>query len=186
MIKKYPWHFIYLIFVIICLANIFQKLKWSTPTDSIAWEERATGLACLASPPESPVEPGDILLTAQKYVITGKMDLYRVIQTRKFCLYEIEREGLLKTVGVDIINQYTPLSYYIMVFSGIFFILLTLNILNAKLKQGEDFFIPKVFLFLSLSFYCCLFFLCFSLLSSFDLFYCLSCYFSDTRIFILQ
>jgi signal transduction histidine kinase len=152
MIKKYPWHFVYLIFVIICLANIFQKLKWNTPTDHITWQESAAGLVCLESPADSPVKPGDILLTAQKYVIAGKMDLYRVIETRKFCLYEIEREGLLKTVGVEILNRYTPLSYYIMVFSGIFFILLTLNILNAKLRQGEDFFIPRVFLLLSLSF----------------------------------
>jgi len=152
MIKKYPWHFVYLIFVIICLANIFQKLKWSTPTDDITWAEASEGLSCVGSPENSPIKPGDILLTVHKYVVANKIDLARVIHNREFCLYEIERNGLLKTVGIDIINKYTPLSYYIMVFSGIIFILLTLNILNAKLTQSQDFYTPKVFFLLSLSY----------------------------------
>lgn len=152
MIKRYPWHFLYLIFIIICLANIFQKLKWSTPTDNISWLETDKGLQCVASPPESQIQPGDILLTVNKYVIQSKIDLFRIIQKRNYCRYEIEREGLLNNVGIDIIKKYTPLSYYVLVFSGILSILLVLNILNASLKQTLDFQSPKIFFFLNLSF----------------------------------
>lgn len=152
MIKKYPWHFIYLIFVIICLANIFQKLKWNTPTDQILWRKSITGLECVDSPPGSPIKPGDILLTINKYVVSSTIDLNRIIQKRKYCRYEIERAGLLKNVGIDIVNKYTPLFYYILVFVGILSILLTLNILNANLTQYLDFHSPKLFFLLNLSF----------------------------------
>ena len=152
MIKKYPWHFIYLIFIIICLANIFQKLKWSIPTDNILWKETEKGLQCLSSPPESQIHPGDILLTVNKYVIHNKIDLFRIIQKGKYSRYEIEREGLLNNVGIDIVNKYTPLSYYVLVFSGILSILLVLNILNADLKQTLDLQSPKILFFLNLSF----------------------------------
>ncbi|MCK4835710.1 MAG: hypothetical protein KAT17_03700, partial [Candidatus Aminicenantes bacterium] len=152
MIKKYPWHFIYLIFIIICLANIFQKLKWSTPTDNIYWEESNNGLECRHSPPGSLIKNGDILLTVNKYVVHTKIDLFRIIQRRKYCRYEIERKGLLKNVGIDIVNKYTPLSYYVLCFSGILSILLILNILNANLKQTLDFQSPKIFFLLNLSF----------------------------------
>ena len=83
MIKKYPWHFIYLIFVIICLTNIFQKLKWNAPTDNILWRESSTGLECVDSPRESLIKPGDILLTINKYVVSSKIALFRIIQKQK-------------------------------------------------------------------------------------------------------
>lgn len=152
MIKKYPWHFIYLIFVIISLANIFQKLQWSTPTDNIIWENTPDGLSCVYAPPELAIKKGDILLTVNKYIIKTNIDLNRIISTRKYCRYEIEHEGLLKNVGINIVNKYTPLTYYILVFSGILSILLTLNLLNANLKQPQDFHSPKIFFLLNLSF----------------------------------
>ena len=152
MIKKYPWHFIYLIFVIICLANIFQKLKWVTPSDHIHWKESSAGLECVDSPEGSPIKTGDILLTINKYVVSSRIDLNRIIQKRKYCRYEIERAGILKNVGIDIVNTYTPLSYYILVFVGIISILLTLNILNATLTAYLDFQSPKLFFLLNLSF----------------------------------
>jgi signal transduction histidine kinase len=152
MIKKYPWHFIYLIFVIICLTNIFQKLKWNAHTDDILWRESSTGLECVDSPRESLIKPGDILLTINKYVVSSKTDLFIIIQKQKYCRYEIERAGLLKNIGIEIVNKYTPLSYYILVFAGILSILLTLNILNANLIQILDFHSPILFLLLNLSF----------------------------------
>lgn len=152
MIKKYPWHFVYLIFVLICLGNIFQKLKWSAPTDNISWKKTGVGLECVDSPKNSPIKKGDILLTVNKFIVSSKIDLGRVIEKRTYCRYEIERKGLLKNIGIDIVNKYTPFSYYILVFSGILSILLTLNILNANLIQNLDFQSPKIFFLLNLTF----------------------------------
>ena len=152
MIKKYPWHFVYLIFVFICLGNIFQKLKWSYPTDNISWKKTSVGLECIDSPKSSPIKKGDILLTVNKFIVSGKIDLSRIIEKRTYCRYEIERKGLLKNIGIDIVNKYTPFSYYILVFSGILSILLTLNILNANLFQNLDFLSPKIFYLLNLTF----------------------------------
>ena len=152
MILKYPWHFVYLIFVVICLSNIFHKLKWSTPTDMINWSQTEQGLQCASSPDQSPIRPGDILLTVNKYVIHDRIDLQRVIVHRHYCRYEIEREGLLKVIGIDIIRKYTPVSYYILVFSAIIFILLTLNLLNARLVQHKEASDPPSFFLVSLSF----------------------------------
>ena len=80
MIKKYPWHVIYFIFVVLCLVNIFQKLKWSAPTDSIVWEITPEGLACVYAPEHSPIKEGDLLLTVQKFIVNSKIDLNRVIE----------------------------------------------------------------------------------------------------------
>ncbi len=152
MIKKYPWHFVYLIFVIISLANIFQKLRWSMPTDNISWVATEQGLQCAHAPKDSAVKPGDILLTVNKYIVKEITDLYRILGSRKYHRYEIERNSLIKNVGIDVVNGYTPVSYYIMVFSGLLFILLTLNILNADLKQPKDFSPPPIFFLMSLTF----------------------------------
>jgi len=152
MIRKYPWHFVYLIFVIICLSNIFQKLKWSSPTDMINWQVTDKGLQCVSAPDSGPIRPGDILLTVNKYVVQNRIDLQRIIQDRHYCRYEIEREGLLKVVGIDIVRRYTPISYYILVFSAIIFILLTLNLLNARLVRKKESQTPSSFFLVSLSF----------------------------------
>ena len=154
MIKKYPWHFIFLIFVIICLANIFQKLQWTFPTDNIKWRESVDGLVCIKSPKNSPLKEGDTLLTVNKYIINSQIDLNRAIKLtkRKFCIYEIEREGILNNKFIDIIHKHTPLSYYILVFIGIIIIILTLRILNASLIQKSRFSPPSIFYLLSLSF----------------------------------
>lgn len=152
MIRKHPWHFVYLIFVIISLANIFQKLRWSMPTDNISWVETEQGLQCAMAPDDSAVKPGDILLTVNKYVIKKKSDLSRVLGSRKYHRYEIERNSLIKNVGIDVVNRYTPVSYYIMVFSGLLFILLTLNILNADLKKPKELSPPTIFFLMSLTF----------------------------------
>jgi two-component system NtrC family sensor kinase len=156
MIKKYPWHVVYLIFVVLCLANIFQKLKWSAPTDNISWETTPAGLACVYAPENSPIKEGDLLLTVQKNIVNNKIDLNRVIEkaieTRNNCIYEIERDGLAKTEIVDISTKSTPFSYYILVYSGIILILLTLRILNFNLKKKRGFSPPTYFYLLSLTF----------------------------------
>jgi two-component system NtrC family sensor kinase len=151
MIKKYPWHFVYLIFVIICLANIFQKLRWSTPTDNIRWQKTEAGLQCLKAPGKSPIKKGDILLTVDQYIIKDQLALNRVLRTRKYHRYEIERDGIIRNVGIDVVNKYTPVSYYILVLSGLIFIILTLNILNANLKQKNEIASPPIFLLMSLA-----------------------------------
>ncbi len=151
MIKKYPWHFVYLIFVIICLANIFQKLRWSTPTDNIRWLKNEAGLQCLKAPGKSPIKKGDILLTVDQYIIKDQLDLNRVLRTRKYHRYEIERDGIIRNVGIDVVNKYTPVSYYILVLSGLIFIILTLNILNANLKQKNEISSPTIFFLMSLA-----------------------------------
>ncbi|MCK4888747.1 MAG: hypothetical protein KAS97_02375, partial [Candidatus Aminicenantes bacterium] len=75
MIKKYPWHFIFLIFVIFSLTNIFQKIQWKTRTDNIVWIETTDGLVCKKAPPETGIKRGDILFTINKYMVRDKIDL---------------------------------------------------------------------------------------------------------------
>jgi two-component system NtrC family sensor kinase len=151
MIKKYPWHFIFALFILISLANIFQKLKWSSVTDHLDWESTRHGLVCSSSPKDSQVKPGDILLAVNKYLVNNKIDLLRSIAGRNYCRYEIERQGILKNVGVDIDPVFTPFSYYILVFVGILAILLTLGILNIYVKQATLFPPPQIFFMLSLT-----------------------------------
>ena len=152
MIKKNPWYFAFLIFVILCLANIFQKLQWQMPTDNIVWEESAEGLTCIKTPEDSPLKKGDILSAINNYEIKNIIDLNRVIAKKKFCRYEIERDGIFTGVVVDISTRYTPLSYYILVFSGVLMIILTLRILNINLQEKKGFSPPPHFYLLSLSF----------------------------------
>jgi signal transduction histidine kinase len=151
MIKKYPWHFIFALFILISLTNIFQKLKWSTASDNIVWENSEKGLVCLSAAQNSPIKPGDILLAVNKYTINNKIDLLRSIEQRNYCRYEIESQGILKNVGVDINPAFTPFSYYILVFVGILSILLTLGILNVHIKKETLFPPPQIFFILSLT-----------------------------------
>jgi two-component system NtrC family sensor kinase len=152
MIKKHAWRIIYLFFIILFLINIFQKLKWNAPTDNIVWKPTSEGLICEEAPKQSPIKKGDLLLVVNKYVITNAIDLNRAIRMKKSSLYEIERDGLLRIVTVDITMKYTPLSYYILAFSGIILILLTLSILNTNLKKKRGFSPPIYFYLMSLTF----------------------------------
>ncbi|MCP5049524.1 MAG: PAS domain-containing protein [bacterium] len=152
MIKKYPWHIVYLIFVILCLANIFQKLNWQAPTDNIQWTMTEDGLVCTEAPEESPIKEGDVLKTVRNFIITNEIDLNRTIYNKSRCRYVIERDGLLQGVGVDIISRETHYSYYILAFCGILLILLTLRLLNINLKGKKGFSPPNSFYFLGLSF----------------------------------
>ena len=83
MIKKYPWHFIFALFILISLTNIFQKLKWSSASDNIVWENSEKGLVCLSAAQNSPIKPGDILLAVNKYTIANKIDLLRAIEQQE-------------------------------------------------------------------------------------------------------
>jgi len=151
MIKKYPWHFVFLIFVIFFLTNIFQKLQWKESTDNLHWIESNEGLICDFAPKSSHIHKGDILFTINKYIIKNRRDLKRVIENKKLCVYEIERDDLIKKTDVEIDYDYTPTSYYILVLPGIILLLITLMFLNITLKKGEDFTPPKKFYLLSLS-----------------------------------
>ncbi len=151
MIRKYPWHFIFALFILVSLANIFQKLKWSSASDHLVWENTEHGLVCRSAPASSQVKPGDILLAVNKYLVNNKIDLLRSIAGRNYCRYEIERQGILKNVGVDIDPVFTPFSYYILVFVGILGILLTLSVLNIYVKQTTLFPPPQIFFMLSLT-----------------------------------
>ncbi len=151
MIKKYPWHFIFALFILISLANIFQKLKWSSSSDNIVWENSEKGLICVSAAPNSPVKPGDILLAVNKFTINNKIDLMRSIANRNYCRYEIENQGILKNIGIDIRQVFTPFSYYVLVFVGILAILLTLGILNVYIKKETLFPPPQIFFILSLT-----------------------------------
>jgi two-component system, NtrC family, sensor kinase len=152
MIKKYPWHFVYLLFVILCLINIFQKLKWSTDTDNILWQKINNDFVCVEAPPNSTIKKGDKLYAVNNFEINNKVDIYRVIQKRKLARYDIERDGISKIVRVDIVTKYTSTSYYILAFSGILLILLTLRILNTTLIKKKGFQPPTFFFLMSLSF----------------------------------
>jgi two-component system, NtrC family, sensor kinase len=152
MIKKYPWHIIFLVFVIVCLANIFQKLTWHTPTDNLQWANTEDGLVCISAPEGHAVKKDDLLLTVENYIVHSEIDLNRIIWKEKYARYEIERNGLLKNVGVDIATRYSPLSYYILAFCGILFILLTLRLLNITLLHKKGFSPPNIFFLLGLSF----------------------------------
>ncbi len=151
MIKKYPWHFIFALFILISLANLFQKLKWSSVSDHLVWENSDHGPICLSAPANSQIKPGDILLAVNKYSVSNKIDLLRSIAGRNYCRYEIERQGILKNIGIDIDPVFTPISYYFLVFVGILSILLTLGILNMHVKQATLFPPPKIFFILSLT-----------------------------------
>jgi two-component system NtrC family sensor kinase len=151
MIKKYPWHFIFALFILISLTNIFQKLKWSSTSDNMVWENSEKGLVCVSAEQNSPIKPGDILLAVNKYTISNKTDLLRALEQRNYCRYEIESQGILKNVGIDINPVFTPFSYYILVFVGILSILLTLGILNAHIRQETLFPPPQIFFILSLT-----------------------------------
>lgn len=152
MIKKYPWHIIYLVFVILCLANIFQKLQWQSPTDNIQWRETVKGLVCQDAPSTSTVKKGDVLLTVNNFVIENRIDLLRAIREKRYHRYELERNGILKRVGVDTAILYTPFFYYILAFCGILLILLTLRLLNVTIKHPKGFTPPSSFYLLSMSF----------------------------------
>lgn len=152
MIRKYPWHVIYLIFVILCLANIFEKLKWNWPSDNIRWSKTAEGFVCVYAPPTSAISKGDLLLRINNYVITSTIDLARASSQKKIGKYEIERNGIAKLVVIDTGTQYTPFFYYMMVFSGILLILLTLRILNIHPQKRKGFYPPRRFYLMSLTF----------------------------------
>ncbi len=152
MIKKYPWHFIFLIFVIFSLTNIFQKIQWKTRTDNIEWSETSSGIICKNAPKESGIKKGDILFSINKYVIRNRIDLARVIEKNDICIYETERDDLLKRSVINIKFKYTPAFYYILVLSGVLMLFITLMILNFNLKTGEGIIVPKNFYLLSLTF----------------------------------
>ncbi len=152
MFKKYSWYIAFLIFVILALANIFQKMQWHTPTDNIQWEESRDGLVCRAAPEDCQVKAEDILVSVNKYPIKSRTDLYRAIGVKTFCRYAIERDGLMLYRNVNIATRYTPLSYYILVFAGILMIMLNLRILNINLKKRKGFTPPAHFYLLTLTF----------------------------------
>ena len=114
-------------------------------------ELRTTGWSARRRRPAARSSPGDILLAVNKYSVGNKIDLLRSIAGRNYCRYEIERQGILKNVGVDIDPVFTPFSYYILVFVGILAILLTLGILNIYVKQATLFPPPQIFFILSLT-----------------------------------
>lgn len=152
MLKKNPWYFAFLIFVILCLANIFQKMQWQSPTDEVQWAQARDGLICSQAPEGSPLRKGDILVAVNKFIIKNQIDLLRAIGSIKFCRYEIERNGIITTVSVDIHTKYTPLTYYILVFSGVMMILLSLRILNITIERKKGFSPPPHFYLMTLSF----------------------------------
>lgn len=152
MIKKSPWYLAFLIFVIVCLVNIFQKLNWNAPTDNVLWGSHPDGLICLQAPEDSKLKKDDIVFAVNKYKVKTRSDLYRAIAGLKFCPYNIEREGISQYVMVPISTRYTPLTYYILVFSGIIMILLSLRILNITLEEKKGFSPPTIFYLLALTF----------------------------------
>jgi two-component system, NtrC family, sensor kinase len=153
MNKKFFWHIVYGIFIFLCLINIFQKLKWSMPTDGIDWDMQNRSLVCISAPASSSVKKGDILLAVNQYTITDQIDLLRVIaQPSAYFVYDVERDGELKHSMVDVTRRYTPFYYFVLVFCGILFILLALGIINGHLKNRMVFAPPVVFHVLVLSF----------------------------------
>ena len=72
-------------------------------------------------------------------MISDKIDLLRAIEQRNYCRYEIESQGILKNVGIDIDPVFTPFSYYILVFVGILSILLTPGHPERPYQAGDAF-----------------------------------------------
>ncbi len=152
MIKRYYWHFFFLLFIVLGLANIFEKLKWSSSSDGILWQATEKGLVCLEAPHNHPVRPGDLLLTVNLFVINDHVDLARAIENRNYCRYEVERDSLLQNLGVDITRRFTPGLYYFLAFIGILFILLALRLLYVQTSEKEDISAPPIFFLLTLTF----------------------------------
>jgi len=152
MIRRFFWHLVFAIFILAGLTNIFQKLRWSSPTDRIHWEPSSNGLVCGKAPAQSPVQPGDILLSVNNYLIGDAIDLARVLEGKKYARYEVEREGIIRNVGIDVAQEFTPFPYFIQVFAGLLFLMLTLGVLNINLKQRIFVSPPILFYLLTLSF----------------------------------
>ena len=149
MIKKYPWHFIFALFILISLANIFQKLKWSRVTDMLGKTGPGAGL---------PARPRRTARSSRGDICSPSTNTWSA--TRSTCCAPSRPEllplrdrtpGHLKNIGVDIDPVFTPFSYYILVFVGILSILLTLGILNIYVKQASYFPPPQIFFVLSLT-----------------------------------
>ena len=152
MKKKYLWHFVFSLFVLISLANIFQKLRWSENTDNILWKQTEKGLVCVKNSQNKLVKKGDLLISADQFLVKSIIDLKRVIKLKKYLIYDIERNGRLLNIGIEISKKYTEFSYYILAFIGIITLLLTLRVYNATLKKETLIKNPSLFYFLGLTF----------------------------------
>jgi len=151
MIRRFLWHFIFAAFIFLALANIFQKLRWHTETDHVSWEETGNGLVCATAPEATKLLPGDTLLTVNGYAVPSQIDFLRVIENKRYCYYKVDRDGIIFDFMIDIGSRYTSFSYFILAFSAIILILLTLGILNLLQQRAMSFPQPYIFYFLSLS-----------------------------------
>ena len=152
MKKKHVWHIIFSLFVLISLANIFQKLRWNEDTDKISWKQTERGLVCVQDSKNNLIKKGDLLISVDQYSIKTIIDLKRIMQLKKYLIYDIERNGRLLNIGIEISKRYTEFSYYILAFIGIITILLTLRVYNATLKKTNLIKTPSLFYLLGLTF----------------------------------
>jgi len=152
MKKKYLWHIVFSLFVLISLANIFQKLRWSENTDNILWKQTEKGLVCIKNSQNNLIKKDDLLISADQFSVKTIIDLKRIIKSKKYLIYDIERNGRLLNIGIEISKKYTEFSYYILAFIGIIALLLTLRVYNATLKKETLIKNPSLFYFLGLTF----------------------------------
>jgi signal transduction histidine kinase len=137
--------------MILSLINIYLKINWNEPTDKVEWKKINNNITCVKSDnPE--IKPGDILHIINDYNITEVADIHRILLNKEIYNYEIERNNDISNFIINIRRKFTPFPYYILVFSGILFILLTLKIINMSLKKKIGFDAPRLFYLLALSF----------------------------------
>lgn len=161
MIRKYSWHFLFLLFIILALINLFQKVKVLHPSDDIVWQEVTTGqsadtkLVCVSAPEHTGILPGDRLWEINEIEVKNHIDLMRIWERENFFKYLISRDregGRWRTFNISVVNQPTDPAYFILVFAGIMSLLLSLRILSTTITTQVSLSAPPSFYLLSLSF----------------------------------
>jgi len=152
MIRKYAWHFLFLLFIILALINLFQKVQAHQLCDDIIWKETSSGLICIKAPIHTGIEPGDRLLDINEIAVKTEIDMMRIWEGDTFFKYLVDRGGRTRTFNINIQSLPTDPSYFILAFAGIMSLLLSLRILSTTMTSQITLRAPPVYYLLSLSF----------------------------------
>lgn len=152
MIRKYSWHLFFLLFIVLGLINLFQKVQAHQFSDEINWKETDSGLICENAPAHTGIESGDRLLDINEMAVQSRIDMMRIWESDTFFKYLVDRGGRFRTFNISIQSIPTDASYFILVFSGIMALLLSLRILSTSITTQTFLSAPPLYYLLSLSF----------------------------------
>ncbi len=152
MIRKYSWHLLFLLFIILALINLFQKVQANHFSDEILWQQTESGLVCLNAPTHTGIEAGDRLLDINEITVHTQIDLLRIWENDTFFKYLVLRGGRYRTFNINIQSVPTDSAYFIMAFAGIIALLLSLRILSTAMTTQTFLRAPPTYYLLSLCF----------------------------------